>query len=145
MEQLQRFDYEKLSEQAQLSHQLFEKQTKEKIEAFKWRHHGYPVNQMFGVQSSFPAFMINIHRIASKQEARDYISRLQASKKLIDDLNKKLRAQMRKGIIPPKFVFAKVFSDAENIITGIPFNGKKASPLLKDFSKKVNRLVHYRS
>ena len=47
----------------------------------EFRYHNYPVNQLFGVQSSFPEFMESKHVIESPQDAEDYITRLQKLEK----------------------------------------------------------------
>ena len=58
LEKLQSLDYAALDRETQLSYRLLEQQLKERIADYQWRHHNYPVNQMFGVHSMVPAFLI---------------------------------------------------------------------------------------
>ena len=39
----------------------------------RFRHHDYPLNQMFGIQSEMPNFMMTLHPVTSGLEARNYI------------------------------------------------------------------------
>jgi len=111
------------------------------IKNFKYRFHNYPVNQMFGVQSGAPAFMINFHRITNVSDAEAYISRLNGFTQRINDVVTGLDTRTSLGIIAPKFVYPYVISDSKNIIVGKPFDeSDKDSTLLADFKKKVTAL-----
>ena len=127
--------------QTALSLKLYEQRLKNSIEDHKWRYHGFPVNQMFGFQSQMPAFMINMHTISNKQEAKDYISRLKEMKRVFSENITFMKKQEKMGILPPDFIFSKVLRDSRNVIEGKPFDkSKKDSTLLEDFRKKVNGL-----
>ncbi len=71
-----RFDPAKLSPENRLSYRLFEKRAARSEGAYKYNDYGYVFDQMNGAQSQIPAFLINIHRIDSKADARAYVSRL---------------------------------------------------------------------
>ena len=126
--------------QTKVSHSLYIQRLENAIADHKWRFHSYPVNQMRGLHSQIPAFLINQHSINNKKEAEDYISRVQKSQKLLAQLIDNLKLREARGIIAPKFVFAHVIRDANNIITGAPFDDGSASTVLADFTKKVNKL-----
>ncbi len=135
------FTLDALDENTKISYRLFEKNCNEKIDNFKWRYHNYIVNQMDGPHSAIPAFLINIHTVANKKEAEDYIARLSGINHLFDQLLAALKIREEKNIIPPKFVFPYVISDCKNIISGEPFEkGKPANALLEDITKKVNAI-----
>src|SRR5476649_2289047 len=70
------FPKEKLDAQTQLSLELFEFNTARDIESFQYRLDSYPVNQMGGLHSETPTFLINIHKIDSEKDAQAYIARL---------------------------------------------------------------------
>src|SRR6478672_13214379 len=42
----------------------------------RFRFHDYPVNQLGGVQSATPDFLMNVHVIDDRRGAEDYLSRL---------------------------------------------------------------------
>ena len=52
--------YDALDDQAKISYRLFEVQSNERIDNFKWRFHDYPVNQMGGMHAEVPAFLFAI-------------------------------------------------------------------------------------
>jgi hypothetical protein len=41
----------------------------------RYMYHDYPVNQLFGIQSGLPDFMINTHQINNPGDAKDYVAR----------------------------------------------------------------------
>lgn len=135
------FDYQKLDRQAQISHRLFEHQAERAIAGYKWRLHSYPVNQMFGFQSRVPSFLINLHRIDNLTDARAYIARLNGIRAVFDQIEDAIRRREKAGITPPKFVYPMVLRDAENVISGRPFDDSgRDSTILADFRRKVTAL-----
>ena len=130
-----------LSKPVLLSYNLFKQSVTNEIEDYKFRLHNYPVNQMFGAQSTKPAFLINMHRIDSIADAEAYVSRLNGFKKYFAQLVENLKAREAIGVMPPKFVFDKVIQDSKNILVGEPFDrSQNQSTLLNDFMSKVNTL-----
>ncbi len=133
-------DETKLDAQTKVSYQLLVQKLQNQIDDFKWRHYNYPVNQMRGIHSQVPAFLINQHTIASEQQAKDYIARLKNTQLLIAQLIEQLKIREKEGIIAPKFVFTHVIRDSKNILQGAPFSTGSDSTLLADFKKKVSKL-----
>lgn len=136
-----KINFDALSEEGKLSYRLFVYEIEKSIEGYKWRYHYFPLNQMFGYHSGTPSFLINMHRMSEKQHAYDYISRVREIKRVFKERMVSNLKQKEMGIIPPKFVFDKVISDAKNIISGRPFEKTKSdSPLLEDFKNKIKTL-----
>ena len=71
-----RFDPAQLTPENRLSYRLFEKRAERSEAAVKYNDYGYVFDQMNGAQSELPAFLINIHRVDNKSDARAYVSRL---------------------------------------------------------------------
>ena len=134
-------DFDKLDAQTKISYRLAVDNAERQIKNFKYRFHNYPVNQMFGVQSRAPAFMINFHQITDVSDANAYNSRLDGLTQRIDDVLVGLDTRTKLGITAPKFVYPYVIADSKNIITGKPFDDSETdSTLLADFKKKVSAL-----
>jgi len=131
-----------------LSYTLYIKSLEDQIEDFKYRIFGsppyyeYPVNQMFGMQSEIPAFLINMHSISTENEAMSYISRLNGIKPLFKQLEKNIKEKESAGIVAQKFVYEHVLNDSRNIISGYPFSISKSdtSPLFNDIFIKIKNL-----
>ena len=131
-----------LSPQGKLSYDIFATGAKRSIAGAEWRYHGYIFDQMNGLQSRIPAFLINTHRVETVADAEAYVSRLQGVAERVDQAIAMATESERRGILPPKFVFPYVVSDARNVITGAPFSGATQgaagdSPLWADFKAKV--------
>ncbi len=138
---LKTFDTKSLTMQQLLSYELFRDTIKNKLATYKFRHHNFPVNQMFGIQANTPSFFINVHKIINEQDANDYISRIKALELKFNQLLENLKIRERKGIIPPYFVFDKVIDDSQRVISGFPFEEKSPpSVLYRDFKNKINKI-----
>lgn len=138
---LKSYNFEALNPADRLSYRLFEERLKQEIDGYKFRHHSYPVNQMFGIQSALPSFMINMHRIDELSDAEAYIARLSEFNRVFQQVLAGLKLREQKGIIAPHFVYEKAIRDSRNIIQGFPFTpDSKPSTLYEDFSSKLDAL-----
>lgn len=139
--ELQAFDVAALAREDALSHRLFKFDLERRIERFQWRHHAYRFEHRNGPQSYVPSFLINTHRIESETDARAYISRLHGVTKFFEQNIGRMRLSAARGIVPPRLVFPKAIENANNVITGRPFDDSdKDSPLRADFKKKIAAL-----
>lgn len=132
--------YDALDRQTKISYKLFKLNAENEINDFEFRLYDYPVNQMFGLHSQVPAFLINMHQISDTSDALAYLSRLEGVSTLFDQLIEQLRLREEIGVVPPKFVYKYVIDDARNILKGLPFESGKESTLLADFRGKVDAL-----
>ena len=107
------------------------------LEGERFRFHDYPVNQLFGVQSQTPDFLINQHRIADRRGAEDYLARLGEVGRKFDQVLEGLALREGKGVIPPRFVIERVLIEMRG------FAGKPTveNPLYKNFAGKVEALA----
>jgi uncharacterized protein (DUF885 family) len=135
-----RFDPAKLSPENKLSYRLFEKRAARSEGAYKYNDYGYIFDQMNGAQSQIPAFLINIHRIDTKSDARAYVNRLYGIGPAMTEAVSQAKTRAAKGIMPPKWVYPYVIADSRNVITGAPFDGGPDAPLFADFKAKVGKL-----
>jgi uncharacterized protein (DUF885 family) len=131
---------EALDFQTRLSYQLFKENAENTIADYNYRHHNYPVNQMFGTHTQVASFLINIHRVTDSSDAAAYVSRLNGVAGLFDQLIDNLTIREEKGIVPPKFVFPMAIEASKNIIKGAPFESGEPSTLQADFFGKVDAL-----
>lgn len=129
-----------LDKQAKISYNLFKEDAENQIADFKWRFHNYPINQMRGMHTGAPSFLINIHQVNDSSDAVAYVSRLAGIGTMFDQIIQNLRLREEKGIIPPKFVFPHAIESSRNILKGAPFEKGEPGTLLTDFKSKVNSL-----
>ena len=135
-----RFDPAQLTPENRLSYRLFEKRAERSEAAVKYNDYGYVFDQMNGAQSELPAFLINIHRVDNKSDARAYVSRLFGIGPGMSQAIEQAKARAAQGIMPPKWVYPYVINDARNVITGAPFDSGPDAPLFADFKGKVGKL-----
>jgi len=129
-----------LDSQTLLSYKLYKEKLENQIHDHKYRLYNYPLNQMNGKQSGVPAFLINMHKITSKKDAQDYISRLNGINSLFRQLTLNIKEREDIGIVPPNFILDHVLNDSKNVINGFPFSGDDSCALFLDFHNKVIEL-----
>lgn len=128
------FDPAKLSTDEALSFELFNAQAARSARLFPYRDHGYVFDQMNGAQSQLPAFLINIHSVANEAQATAYIERIRNLGPLLDALSAQSADRAAKGYAPPKWVYAYVISDIENL-------RKPGNAVIEDITAKVGKLA----
>ena len=135
------FDYKKLDPETQLSWDLWKKQYENARDGMAFLGNGYPFEQMGGVQSFAPTFLINFHKVADENDYLAYIARLQKLGTAFDQSLERARASSVAGIRPPKFAFEGVIDQSGKIIAGAPFDGGKDSALWADAQAKADALA----
>ncbi|MHA7900393.1 MAG: DUF885 domain-containing protein [Henriciella sp.] len=138
------FDPAALTDQGQLSFRLAEYELERDEIANNWRGYAYTFSQMRGAHAGIASFLIGQHKVTSKQDALDYISRLEGIETYLGQHLANAQASAEKGIRPPLFVYDFVIEGAGNVVTGYPFEGAdpdSPSPLYADFTGKVDALV----
>ena len=139
------FDYDKLDPEAQLSWDLWKKQYEIARDGLPFLIDNYPFEQMFGMQSQAPTFMINFHKVDNEQDYLAYVARLRKFPTLFDQLLERARASAAKDIRPPKFAWEGVIDQSRKVVSGAPFDGNagagKDSALWADAQAKADALV----
>ncbi len=99
----------------------------------KFRHHNYPLNQMFGVQSELPNLMMTLHPVVSKREGHNYVRRLAKFGIKFEQVLEGLKIREAEGVVPPRFVVRRVL-DEMTAFVGTP---AKENPLYTVFREKL--------
>jgi uncharacterized protein (DUF885 family) len=110
----------RLSTEDQLSYDVLDWFLQDLVEGQHWLFHDYPVNQLFGVQSATPDFMVQIHPIGGRRDIGNYITRLRAFEGKFDGLLEGLRLRESKGVVPPKFVIERVLTEMRAFVAVPP-------------------------
>jgi uncharacterized protein (DUF885 family) len=133
---LRKYERSSLSPANQLSYDILEWFLQDLVEGQRWLYYDYPVNQLFGVQSSTPDFMVQIHPIGDRRDVLNYTARLTAFGRKFDQLLEGLRLRESKGILPPKFVIGRVLAEMRAFIA-VP---ARENILYTNLSTKLARL-----
>lgn len=135
-----------LDQQQALSLKVLIYDLEQSIQFYKYKRHNYPLNQMFGLHTQIPTFMLNIHQIDTIDDAHAYIARIKAVRPLFKELIKQLKAREQAGITPPVFVFDSVVESSQAQLNGYPIKKSKTHHIIwADFLKKVEKLKLYDS
>ncbi len=113
-------DYDRQDLADPLSYDVMEAFLESAVAGAPFAFHDYPVNQMSGVQSGLPDFMLNTHVIQSERDARHYVERLSRFGPAIDELLESLRYREQIGIIPPRFVIDHVLREMRAFVAHAP-------------------------
>ena len=126
------YDYVKLSPAGQLSYDIFRFDTLQAIENAKFMRHFYVADQFQG-QFTWPLSLLqNNHKIDTKQDALDYISRVKGIETMMKEMVKQSQDREAFGVVAPQFSFPAMMLDIKNIIV--------QSPLTADISAKIAAL-----
>ncbi|ASR43016.1 hypothetical protein BEN78_06115 [Xanthomonas citri pv. mangiferaeindicae] len=135
------FDYDALDAETKLSWDLWKRQYESAREGMAFLADGYVFDQMNGMHSAFPTFMISIHKVDDEQSYQAYIARLKAAPTMFDQLLERGRAAAAQGIRPPRFAFDGVIDQSRKVIAGAPFDDGPDSALWADAQAKADALV----
>jgi len=136
LDTLHSYDTSGMSREQMLSYDTLEYFLRIQVEGDKFRDLDYPVNQMFGVQSSLPNFMAQVHQVKSAGEAKDYVARLNAFPTKFAQLIEALKLRESKGAIPPQFTVDEVITQMQGFI-GKPV---KENLLYATFKEKLDKI-----
>jgi uncharacterized protein (DUF885 family) len=133
---LKSYDVSDYTGQDKLSYDILDYFLGVQVKGERWRWHNFPVNQMFGVQSSLPNFMAQQHRVQDERGGRDYIARLSKFPVKFAQIIENLRAREAKGVIPPQFVVEKVLTQMQGFIAPPP----QENMLYTTFKERLDKI-----
>jgi uncharacterized protein (DUF885 family) len=136
---LDNFEYAELNDEAQRSFDLWVYHLRQAEASLKYRRHQFIFGR-YGPQSSLPNSFINYQIVETRQDARDYISRLNQSGHYLMQYLERARLGALDGIRPPFFDYELAISEIKRVLTGHPFNEDGESVLWNDFKGKVRDL-----
>lgn len=135
-----------LDQPTALSIEILKRKLESSIDHYPYRLMNFPVNQMFGLHTQIPNFLMNIHQIENIEDARYFIDRVKSVDELVDQLITQLSLREQKGIRPPAFVYENVIAACEQYITGYPIDKSKIHNVVwSSYLKKIAPLGLYRT
>lgn len=130
---LQAYGMARQTPQQQLSSRVLAWYIQAQVDGERFRFHDYPVNQLQGVQSQTPDFLINQHRIDDLRGAEDYLARLGELGRKFDQVQGSLAHRERLGVLPPRFVLTKVLAEMRSFAD----QPAQDNPLYRHFARKL--------
>jgi len=136
LDTLRSYDASGFTGQDKLSYDILDYFLASQVKGEPWRYHNFPVNQLFGIQSSLPNLMTTTQQVNDATDAEHYLARLSQYPRKFDQVIESLKFREEKKIIPPRFVVEKVSEQIrEFIATGAPGNA-----LVTTFKTKLDKI-----
>ena len=136
-----RFDYAQLSPEAQTSYDIWLYNLKQAEAGLPFRSHRYVLHQHNGLQSFFPTFLINTHKVATEADMQGFIQRLSGVATALDQLLVRAKSNADAGTRPPRFAYEGVIDQSTKIISGAPFDDGAPSAIWTATEEKLRGLV----
>lgn len=145
----EQFDYEQLSDEGKLSRDIWLYQNERRIDADQFRNHDFVFDQMSAVQSFYPTFMINFHKVDEVADMEAYTARLGGIATTIRTLLGRAQKYAAQGVRPPRFAYDGVIDQSSKIIDGAPFTASASdasasggdSAIWRDAKSKIAALL----
>jgi uncharacterized protein (DUF885 family) len=129
LERLRRIDRARLSEADRLNYDLFRKDLEEAVEGHKFRDFLLPINQRGGIQTADE--LTELLRFQTVKDYDDWIARLRALPRYMDDTVALMREGRAAGLMWPKVTQQRVTAQIEKQLVARP----EESPFYKPFLK----------
>ena len=128
-----------LAPRERLQRRVFAGEQQLLLERHRWRNHLYPLNQIVGPQVDVPRVRAS-QPLTDVASARRWLRRLSAAGPHLEGLVQRLEAQAAAGIHLPRSVYPLLIEQARNVIAGAPDQPGGDSPILADFSRRLEAL-----
>jgi len=135
------FDYEKLTQDAKISYDIWLYNLEQAEAGLPFRTNRYVLHQHNGRQSFFPTFLINTHKVETESDMLAYIQRLSGVVTALDQLLAWAKTNAAAGTRPPRFAYEGVIDQSRKIISGAPFDDGNPSAIWTATEEKLQGLV----
>ena len=136
LDSLHTYPRQSLSPEGQISYDVYEAYLQDLIRSQEFMYNDYLVTFLItnGVQVQLLNFFTEIHPVASRQDAEDYITRLDQVDDKIDQIIDGLEVRRQKGILTPQSVYQWPFG----AIRAIANSQAESTPYYTAFKEKLN-------
>lgn len=144
VEDMQRlYDYESLTPSEQVSYDIWLYQYQQTAASEPFFYNGLTFDQMNGIQSFIPTFLINFHRVEDADDLRAYIARIKDVRPRMQELMTIAQQSATAGAVSPGFALDGVIEQSTAIISGQPFvnHAEQDSDLWADIQQEAAKLV----
>ena len=131
------YDRSKMSSDNQLSYDVMLWFLRDAKANLRFRYYDYPVNQLFGVQSNIPDFIINTHPMKRPRDAENYVRRVEKIAKALGQVQDDLGHRDSLGIVPPRFVLQRVVAQMDSFVA----QPARQNPLYTTFHAKADSIT----
>ena len=138
LKEVHRFDRARLSRQDQITYDILLDQWQSilVLKRFDWLTADglYPVSPMFGVEAQLPSFMETTHVIKNEKTARNYVKRLQAMGRKLDEATAEMERQAKAGVVLPPALLDRSLIVIQDTVAARP----EENALVTTFVSRMN-------
>ena len=135
------FDYDELSEEAQLSYDMFRYRADMAARSGEFHDQEYILHQMQGMHVALPSIILGQHTVEGESDMVAFIARLGALGPAMDQLLARAQANATGGVRPPRFSYDAVIAESQGMISGAPFDDGEPSSLWAGTEERLAQLV----
>ena len=106
--------------QSRISFEILRYNLRDRVEGRRWRHHNYPVNHLFGVQSELLNLLVSVQQVNDATDAAHYIARVESLPAAIAQVIEAVRLRAGKGIVPPRVTLDHVIAEVRGVVDADP-------------------------
>ncbi|HEU5250238.1 MAG TPA: DUF885 family protein, partial [Thermoanaerobaculia bacterium] len=117
-------------EQEALTRTLLVRSFREQLEDARFKSWEMPVTQIYGIHIDAPQ-LVSLLSFQTVKDYDDYVARLKALPRLMDENVVQMRKGMAEGLMPPKFLLEKVVTQTQGIADKKPEESPFTMPLSK--------------
>jgi uncharacterized protein (DUF885 family) len=144
LETLRTYDRDTLTQDEQLSYDIYTWHLEDRLRSHQFMLFDFPVNSLtiWGKQNWLVDFMVNYQPIENEADMDDYLSRLSEIDTWVAQLIEGLQARAQAGIIPPRYILEDSIQQIEEHINLQP-NGRaipEATVLYTSFLAKIGQI-----
>ena len=136
-----KFDYDGLSQDAQVSYDMWKFRAEQAEIAAAYRESQFILHQMGTAHSGLPTFLMNQHRVADESDMIAYIARIGGIGTAMDQLLVRAQTNAAAGTRPPRFAYDAVIDESRKLTSGAPFDDGEPSALWIATQERLDSLV----
>ncbi|MFH1336356.1 MAG: DUF885 domain-containing protein, partial [Candidatus Zixiibacteriota bacterium] len=133
LDEIRKIDATKINTSQNIDLKILKWYLETQLEGEKFAYHKYFIDHLTGAHSQVTNVLTEYHTIADLQDANDYLARLEKIPLRLEQTQKQIDAQEKKGIRPPIFITNRLIVSMEEFIQPKP----KANLLYQDFDRKL--------
>jgi len=133
---LAKFDLTGLSRDRLFSAQMLQYLLDDVIAEEPFIEFQFPLNQFTGVQARLPSLFTDLHPLRTPRDAENYLSRLAAFGRVLDQASAAMSDRARKGILLPRFILVETVDQMKRFTAAAPHD----SVLVASFAKRLESI-----
>ncbi len=136
LDEISKIDVTKINASQNIDLKILKWYLETHLEGEKFAYNRYFIDHLTEAHAQVTNILTEYHTIADLQDAQDYLNRLEKIPLRLEQTQKQIDAQEKKGIRPPIYITNRVIGSMEEFIQPEP----KSNLLYQDFDRKLSLL-----